>query len=138
MSRRLSAPRTASRSRGRIARPASGTKGPAGRPALGSERAPQTLGAETRRGTPTIVEVVEPKPLVTLRGALVLLLCFLVGLVVLGSGARVVWGARLSDECMRDSPDWRLESARRITLFPPGVECVYLNRGDVVRRVRYP
>jgi hypothetical protein len=89
-------------------------------------------------GISTMVEMVEPKPLVTLRGAILLFLCFLVGLVVLGVGARVAWGARLSDECMRDSPDWRLESSRRITLFPPGVECVYLNRGAVVRRVRYP
>ena len=84
------------------------------------------------------MEQVEPKPLLTLRGALVLFLLFLGGIVLSGSLARVAWGAQLSDECMRDSPDWRLESERRITLFPPGVQCVYLNRGQVVRRVRYP
>jgi hypothetical protein len=86
-----------------------------------------------------MVGLVEPKPLVTLRGAVVLFLCLLVGLVVLGSGTRVVWGAMLSDECLTDRPDWRLTSATHITLFPPGVECVYLtDRGEVVGRKRYP
>jgi hypothetical protein len=85
-----------------------------------------------------MVAVAEPKPLVTLRGAVVLLFCFLAGLVALGSLTRIAWGYRLSEECMRDQPDWRLERASSVTLFPPGVECVYLNRGEVVKRTTYP
>ena len=83
--------------------------------------------------------MVAPKPLVTLRGAVVLFLFLVVGLVVLGSGTSVVWGALLSDECMTDRPDRILQSESHITLFPSGVECVYLtDRGEVVGRKHYP
>jgi hypothetical protein len=86
-----------------------------------------------------MMELVEPKPLVTLRGAVVLFLGLLVGLVVLGSATRVAWGVRTSSECMAGAPSGLLSSEQRITLFPPGVECAYLNRrGEVVGRNRYP
>ena len=90
-----------------------------------------------------MVELVEPKPLVTLRRAVFLFLGLLFVLIVLGFGTRVAWGVRVSSECMARTHSWRLDSTKqreqRITLFPPGVECVYLNRrGEVVGRNRYP
>lgn len=86
------------------------------------------------------MELAEPKPLVTPRRAVVLFVSLLLGLMAFGSLARVVSGLRASNECMADRPGVRLGwSEQRVTLFPPGVECVYLNRqGEVVGRNRYP
>jgi hypothetical protein len=86
-----------------------------------------------------MVELVEPKPLVTPRRAVVLFLGLLFALIVFGFGARVVQGDRASRDCSAGAPRGRLSSERTVTLFPPGVECVYLNRrGEVVGRNRYP
>jgi hypothetical protein len=85
-----------------------------------------------------MVEVVEPKPLVTLRRALALFLGLVVVLIVLGFGAMAVQSERAAVECMARAPSWRVETTVEIKFFPPGRECVYRNRrGEVVGRSRY-
>jgi hypothetical protein len=85
-----------------------------------------------------IVETVQPKPLLTLRGALFLFVLTFV-LVVFGWFVLAFGGERGLSECGDRAPQWHNTVERDFTFFPPGFDCVFLNdRGEVVGRVRAP
>jgi hypothetical protein len=84
-----------------------------------------------------VVELVEPKPLISPRGLVVLFLGFLLVLFVGWFGLIAVQGEKALTECaMQRHPP--TQTTVVFTFFPPGYDCVYLSdRGQVLGRSRW-
>lgn len=87
-----------------------------------------------------MVELVEPKPLVTPRRALVLFLGLILASIAVAYGAVFVQGERALTDCSMRGPgrptSYSTESD--FNFFPPRWNCVFRNdQGEVVGRTDY-